>query len=162
MIGRAVPRLCLALALATGCSSGEPDGGRGAAAGDAAAVEPSWTGRSPSGAVVRVRPERFPLEPGPVRFHVTVDSVAGPVHLSADLVSPGMPVHGITRFAAARAADGGYDVVTEIPMAGRWMLYVNLDDGDDAVPFEFDVVPADSAGGASAGSHEHHSPDPGR
>lgn len=156
MIGRAVPRLCLALALATGCSSGEPDGGRGAAAGDAVAPA-AWTGRSPSGAVVRVRPERFPLQPGPVRFHVTVDSAAGPLQLSADLVSPGMPVHGITRFSATRAADGGYDVVAEIPMAGRWMLYVNLDDGDDAVPFELDVGPADSAG-----SREHHSPDPGR
>ncbi len=62
---------------------------------------------------------------------------------SADLVSPSMPSHGITRYAAVPAEDGSYLVETEIPMQGDWVLYVNLDDGGDSAefPFEVDLFP---------------------
>jgi hypothetical protein len=72
-----------------------------------------------------------------------------------DLVAPDMPMHGITRFDAEAISADEYLVEMELPMEGRWLVYVNLDIGVNAASFEVDVPPSD------VGSHENHdSPQP--
>lgn len=103
---------------------------------------------TPSGVVVRVRTDPEPPATGPIRVFITV---AGPVDRtprSVDLVSPTMPMHGVTRFAI-EAAGTDWIADLEIPMEGEWSLYVNFDDGTDAAEIRFAV------GEAQAQSHTH-------
>ena len=98
-----------------------------------------------------------PLEPGPHRLRLELPAGIDPAALTADLMSPGMPMHGIVRVAlVAEDAYAGAIVPLDIPMEGEWALYINVDEsGADAAEFLFDVVPvsADSAGT----THNHDS-----
>ncbi|MFW6040121.1 MAG: hypothetical protein ACOC9N_03495 [Gemmatimonadota bacterium] len=125
--------------------------------GDTATEAGAWATRTESGALVRLRAEETPLRPGPIRFLVELPSeAADPSSLSADLVSPTMPMHGIRRFPVERTDAGEYVAEVEIPMEGEWMLYVNLDVGTDAAGFEFTVPAADTTGAHDMhGGHEH-------
>lgn len=114
--------------------------------------------RSPSGTLVRLRPEEVPLRAGTNRFQVALEgSRPADRPVTVDLVSPTMPTHGIARYAAAPAGEA-YSVEVTIPMEGRWLLYVNLDHGDDAAAFDLDVAPAEeeSAAGKASHSSAHH------
>lgn len=54
---------------------------------------------------------------------------------SADLVSPTMPMHGLVRYEVSEGT-----VELDIPMEGRWALYVNVDgSGVNTAEFVFDV-----------------------
>lgn len=106
-----------------------------------------WLARSPRGIEVRVKPNAYPLRSGEVELNIEIDGTATDqaVPVSVDLASPTMPMHGIMRFPVRQTGAGQYITVVEIPMEGRWSLYVNLnEDGTEAAEFEFDVMSADS------------------
>ncbi len=70
----------------------------------------------------------------------SADGTASP--RSLDLVSPEMPIHGLVR---REVVDGWVDI--DLPMEGRWTVYVNLDEaGATTSEFRFDV-PSGEAGG---------------
>jgi hypothetical protein len=96
---------------------------------------PAWTATSAGGQLVEVRTGELPLMPGRNVFRVRS---AAPV-VSADLVSPTMANHGITRYAPRRETTGDFLIDADIPMAGDWVLYVNLDEGQNAAAFSFEV-----------------------
>lgn len=170
---RCVPLAVLALTVAgiSGCTVSDASGGRavedgavaeapGMDAPDAKTPHPTREqpglgasrSRTPGGVEVVLRradPATGPLEAGPVRW--TIETSASPERPpTVDLVSPEMPMHGIMRYTASASDDGAWEVEVPIPMEGRWMLYVNLDDGAEAAEFTLDVAPG--AGGA----HDHH------
>jgi len=106
---------------------------------------------SPSGAVLTLAlpPE---LHTGPHTVEVTVPENVDPAGVTADLVSPSMPMHGVTRLTPT-IRDGRVLLTLEIPMEGDWALYVNLDGaGVDAAEFLFEVLPHPGAG------HGGHAP----
>ncbi len=144
-------RRCLfgLIALATACGSGDaaPVPVDPPAAEATAAV---WSARSASGVGVHVQPATPVLHSGDVVFRIATDG-AGPQRevQSVDLVSSSMPLHGVMRFPVEEAGDATYLAHLAIPMEGRWMLYVNLDEGADAAEFHFEVAPA------PAGGHHH-------
>jgi hypothetical protein len=98
---------------------------------------PVWSGTTTSGRTVMVQPAEAAHLPGRNYFRVRTD---GASVRSADLVSPTMPTHGIVRVPATAHPEGGYIVDTDIPMEGAWVLYVNLDDGEDFAEFPFQVA----------------------
>jgi hypothetical protein len=101
-----------------------------------------WLGHTGSGTAVTLSSADAPFHAGRVTVSLEVD---GAEARSLDLASPTMPMHGLVRVAVA---DGKAEV--EIPMEGRWAMYVNLDDvGAESAEFVFDV-----AAGA-AGDHVH-------
>ena len=115
----------------------------------------TWIGRTPSGVVIRVRHEQRELMAGvPIRFEIFVDSARADHPVTADLLAPEMPAHGISRYEAVQLRPGVYALELEIPMEGKWELYVNLDDGSDAAAFPFAVAP--SVGSAQP-HHASHS-----
>ena len=83
------------------------------------------------------------LQPGAVTFSISVHSTDGKRSpRSVDLVSPSMPLHGVLRHDVT---DGKVDI--DIPMAGRWAIYVNLDEtGATTAEFQFDVPAGDTGG----------------
>jgi hypothetical protein len=120
---------------------------------DASAVIDStiWIGRSPGGATIQVRRESGQLEAeAAMRFEIAVGGARSDDAITADLVSPDMPSHGVTRYEAKRLRPGVHTIELAVPMEGRWELYVNLDDGLDAVAFPFDV-----AARAGSGQSQH-------
>jgi hypothetical protein len=61
--------------------------------------------------------------------------------ISVDLLSPTMPAHGIVRYPVVEGS-----VTLDLPMAGRWAIYVNLDAiGENTAEFVFDVEARDDA-----------------
>ena len=70
-----------------------------------------------------------------------------------DLVSPTMPMHGVIRYAMEQGHEGSYATTVQVPMEGRWAVYVNLDAGSDAAWFEFDA--RSGAAEPQAASHIH-------
>ena len=112
-------------------------------------------GLSASGIAVRLQVEPFPVPVGPVFVRVEAAGTTALPRPTLDLVSPTMPMHGVVRYDAEEAS-GGFATTMEVPMEGRWAIYVNLDDGADAAWFEFEVAPGDSAAGRDAApSHTH-------
>ncbi|MCI0433293.1 MAG: hypothetical protein L0271_06560 [Gemmatimonadetes bacterium] len=123
-----------------------------ATAGSAAVeVRESMSG---SGAVVRFRPQPDPPVPGPVRLYFSVHDSSGRAPRSVDLVSPGMPMHGVTR-RDVTAAGEAWIADIEVPMAGEWSIYLNFDDGTDAVEFRFAVGEASSSSQSHTHGHSH-------
>lgn len=100
----------------------------------------SMEASTPSGARVQVTlPD--PLLPGPGTFRLTLPDGVDPEIVTADLVSPTMPMHGVLR-GQPEVTDEGVVLSLEIPMEGSWALYVNLDGaGADAAEFLFEVPP---------------------
>ncbi len=132
-----------------------PDGGGDTENGLASADEP-WSVRLASGLVVRVKPEALPVREGPATFIIELDPPpTEPVAVSIDVVSPTMPVHGITRYEARLASRGRLRAQAVIPMAGDWQLYVNLDDGETAALFSFQAVPVADSAGAPHNRYDH-------
>ncbi len=72
--------------------------------------------------------------------------------MTVDLVSPDMPMHGITRFDSEALSPEEYTVEMDVPMEGRWLVYVNLDIGVNAASFEFRIPES-----GEDGRHEHGS-----
>jgi hypothetical protein len=106
---------------------------------------------APGGTLLRLHLP-VPLEPGPHRLRLELPVGMNPAALTADLVSPSMPMHGIVR-VALEVEDGsaGAVVPLDIPMEGEWALYVNVDGiGADAAEFLFDVAP-----GPDGPTHNH-------
>ncbi|HEX7050481.1 MAG TPA: hypothetical protein VF188_09795 [Longimicrobiales bacterium] len=138
--------MSLTILCVAGCGAGDAET-HSADAGPAA----EWSARSTAGVPVRVAPEPNPPSIGRLRLRITVaDSAVEAPGLTVDLVSPTMPLHGITRFPATRIAPGRYSVDAEIPMEGPWSIYVNLDDGGNTALFDFDVAaPGTQAAGAA-------------
>jgi hypothetical protein len=98
-----------------------------------------------------------PTRPGSISLHIQIRG-PGPEALpvSVDVVAPSMPMHGITRFDAQAISAEEYLVEIELPMEGRWLVYVNLDTGADAASFELDVPPSK---GARQGQHDSPRPE---
>jgi hypothetical protein len=149
-----VGTLAVAL-LASACTSGDahdapadtPDGDASPAAAAVLGGSGPWTVKSASGAEVTVALGTAPIAAGPTELTLTVAGQANSplVARSVDLVSPDMPLHGVARFPVT---DGAARL--QIPMEGRWALYVNLDEaGGDAAEFIFDVAPNGDGG------HQH-------
>ncbi|MFW6079765.1 MAG: hypothetical protein ACODAE_09095 [Gemmatimonadota bacterium] len=116
-----------------------------------------WATRTVGGVPIRVRADQTPLRPGPVHFRIEVPSTAADTaSFSADLVSPTMPMHGVQRYPVERTQAGEYVAEVEIPMAGEWMLYVNLDIGADAARFEFTVPASDTTATHDMGEGHVH------
>jgi len=152
-------------------AGGPPDGrGAGEEGGDdgkaAVAAEKAsapfaetgrWVGETVTGTPVVVTTENPPVRPGPISLHIQVQN-PGPEALpvSVDVVAPDMPMHGITRFDAEAISAEEYLVEMELPMEGRWLVYVNLDIGVNAASFEVDVPPSE---GASHGKHDSPQPE---
>lgn len=146
--------LCLA-ACSTGDAEETPAGSVDAPPepAPAAATPDGWTATSPRGTEVTVRAEPTPLTAGPVRFEIlSPNAPDGP--LTVDLVSPSMPMHGIRRYEAVGLENGTWVVEAEIPMEGRWGLYVNLDHGAEAAEFLFEAAP-----GEEGTDHRHGGPE---
>ena len=159
---------CVGLVL-TACG---PLGGRGAAGegGDdgkaaVAAQKASapfsetgrWVGETAAGTPVVVTTTNPPMRPGSISLQIQVDN-PGPeaFPVSVDVVAPSMPLHGITRFDAQAISAEEYLVEIELPMGGRWLVYVNLDIGPNAAFFEVDIPPSE---GASQGKHDSPRPE---
>ncbi|MEE9470538.1 MAG: hypothetical protein V3W32_02395, partial [Gemmatimonadota bacterium] len=95
---------------------------------------------------VTVTTANVPVRLGPLSLNIAIRSDSPePLPVSVDLVSPEMPMHGIRRFDAEAISPTEYTVNLEIPMEGRWLLYVNLDAGVNAASFELDVPPHEKA-----------------
>ena len=143
-----------------GAGEEEGDDGKAAVAAEEAsapfAETGRWVGETAAGTPVVVTTENPPMRPGPVSLHIQVQN-PGPevLPVSVDVVAPSMPMHGITRFDAEAISAEEYLVEIELPMEGRWLVYVNLDIGVNAASFEVDVPPSEGA------SHGHYdSPQP--
>ena len=105
-----------------------------------------WEGESSGGTPVTVTTPNVPVRLGPLSLNIAIRSDSPePLPVSVDLVSPEMPMHGIRRFHAEAISPTEYTVNLEIPMEGRWLLYVNLDAGVNAASFELDVPPPEEA-----------------
>lgn len=105
-----------------------------------------WEGESSGGTPVTVTTPNVPVRLGPLSLSIAIRSDSPePLPVSVDLVSPEMPMHGIRRFDAEAISPTEYTVNLEIPMEGRWLLYVNLDAGVNAASFELDVPPPEEA-----------------
>lgn len=98
---------------------------------------PPWSGRTATGKMVEVNPASFPLNEGPAQFEIRLDGADATSRISVDLVSPTMPMHGITRYDAARTTAGVYLVQLDLPMEGHWSLYVNVNDDSDPAVVDF-------------------------
>jgi hypothetical protein len=109
-----------------------------------------WTVTATDGSLVTLTASSETLRPGPVTFGISVGSADGTTSpRSLDLVSPEMPIHGLLR---REVVDGRVDI--DLPMEGRWTVYVNLDDtGATTAEFRFNV-PSGEAGG-----HKRHGGD---
>ncbi len=104
-----------------------------------------WEGESSGGTPVTVTTPNVPVRLGPLLLNIAIQSDSPePLPVSVDLVSADMPMHGIRRFDAEAISATEYTVNLEIPMEGRWLLYVNLDAGVNAASFELDVPPSDA------------------
>lgn len=105
-----------------------------------------WIVTATDGSSVTLVATAPPLSVGPASLAISTERSSGEVTpRSVDLLSPTMPMHGIVRYPVVTG-------VTEIdiPMAGRWTIYVNLDDaGSTHAAFVFDVA-------AGQGDHTHH------
>ena len=168
-VRRHILAVCAAGFVLTAC--GPPDGraAGGKADGDgkaAVAAEKAsapfaetgrWDGETATGTPVVVTTPNLPIRPGPISLRIQVPN-AGPEALpvSVDVVAPEMPMHGITRFDAEAISAEEYLVEMELPMEGRWLVYVNLDIGVNAASFEVDVPPSE---GASHGKHDSPQPE---
>lgn len=106
-----------------------------------------WTTTATDGSRVTLSADPAPLAAGPVALTISVHrSADGVAARSLDLVSPSMPMHGLVRYEVV-----GAGVELEIPMEGRWAMYINLDEsGTQYAEFVFDAAPAE------AGGHMHH------
>lgn len=142
---RTLSLLLFAAAVGCGAADSSPAAREGDQPHSADAAGGEWIARAGSGAAVRVRSEPSPPRPGLVRFVITLEGEpAGGPPRTLDLVSPSMPTHGVLRFPVERERPGVFVAEADIPMEGRWVLYVNLDDtGGDAASFEFDVPAVD-------------------
>ncbi len=163
----AIRATCIAGLVATAC--GPPDGREAWVEVDdagktAAAVEASapfaesgrWVGETASGTPVVVTAVNPPVRPGPLSLRIRVFNPGQELlPVSVDIVAPAMPMHGIKRFDATALSAEEYLVEMELPMEGRWLVYVNLDIGVNAASFEVDV-PVSKQGGHG----DHASPRP--
>ena len=132
---------------------GSPDGTKAGVDGDedavASAVEEAsgpfeetgrWVGETSTGTRVTVTTPNPPVRPGPLTLHIDVDNPGAAVlPVTVDLVAPEMPMHGITRFDAVASSPEEYTVEMDVPMDGRWLVYVNLDIGVNAASFELRI-----------------------
>jgi len=163
----AILAACAAGLVLTAC--GPPDGrGVGETGGDdgkAAVAEKTsasfaetgrWVGETATGTPLTVTTPNPPVRPGPLSLNIRVENPGQKaLPVSVDVMSPEMPMHGITRFDADAISAEEYLVEMELPMEGRWLVYVNLDIGVNAASFEVDVPPPEGA------IHGHHdSPQP--
>ena len=105
-----------------------------------------WEGESSGGTPVTVTTPNVPVRLGPLSLNIAIRSDSPePLPVSVDLFSPEMPMHGVRRFDAEAISPTEYTVKLEIPMEGRWLLYVNLDAGVNAASVELDVPPPEEA-----------------
>ena len=116
-----------------------------------------WAGETAAGTPIVVTTTNPPMRPGSISLQIQVDN-PGPeaFPVSVDVVAPSMPMHGITRFDAQAISAEEYLVEIELPMGGRWLVYVNLDIGPNAAFFEVDIPPSE---GASQGKHDSPRPE---
>ena len=132
---------------------GSPDGEEAGSGGEdetaAAAVEVAsepfeqtgrWVGETSTGTPVTVTTPDPPVRAGPLTLHIEVANSGGEaLPVTVDLVAPEMPMHGIMRFEAEARSPEEYVAELDVPMAGLWMVYVNLDIGVNAASFEFRI-----------------------
>ncbi len=105
-----------------------------------------WEGESSGGTPVTVTTPNVPVRLGLLSLNIAIRSDSPePLPVSVDLFSPEMPMHGVRRFDAEAISPTEYTVKLEIPMEGRWLLYVNLDAGVNAASLELDVPPPEEA-----------------
>ena len=112
--------------------------------------EGPWTVTGSDGSHVTLSNPNGSIGIGPLALEISVHSLDDSVSpYSVDLVSPTMPMHGLVR---TRVEEGRVEI--DIPMEGRWSIYVNLDEaGREVAEFQLDI-----AAGASGG-HVHHGGD---
>ncbi len=116
-----------------------------------------WVGETAAGTSVVVTTANPPMRPGPISLHIQVQNPGLELlPVSVDVVAPSMPMHGITRFDAEAISAEEYLVEMELPMEGRWLVYVNLDIGVNAASFEIDIP---NSQGASHGNHDSLQPE---
>jgi hypothetical protein len=128
-------------------------GGESAADAEAASASESvWQATSASGQRVSLSLSGS-VAVGSLTFAISTTSDGGPAS-SVDVLSPTMPLHGVVRYPVEAVDPQLGHVVIEIPMAGDWTLYVNLDDGSDAAEFPL-RVPLPAAAGDVADHHMH-------
>jgi hypothetical protein len=135
---------------------------RGAEASAAAAsagspvASTTWEATATDGSMVSVGVGARPPAVGSTSLEISVEGSAPQRSaISVDLLSPTMPAHGIVRYPVV---DGS--VTLDLPMAGRWAIYVTLNAiGENTAEFVFDVeahVPRALAGsGANSRSSLH-------
>ncbi len=145
-------RIVLAVGLLL-AACGSPDGEEAGVDGDddaaASAVEVAsepfeetgrWVGETSTGTPVTVTTPNLPVRPGPLTLYIEVSNPGEEVlPVTVDLVAPEMPMHGITRFDAEASSPEEYTVEMDVPMDGRWLVYVNLDIGVNAASFEIRI-----------------------
>ncbi len=156
-----------ALALATACGSEHAPAPEAAPVSDTPRVDHSDAAHSPPPAVVTNGGVRISLDlpwgeirAGDLTVIIRADGVSEDVYpRSVDVMSPTMPMHGVTRVPATEASQGTFIATTAIPMSGRWALFVNLDEGgSQTAEFHFDVLPADEGRAAESDSIGGHAP----
>ena len=145
---------------AAACAPEAPAEADVAMADESIAAIRKWTVSSTSGTTVTLSVDAVPVRLGQVLLDVTLDDApAEALPLSVDLASPEMPMHGVARFEAEALSPGRYQAVVDIPMAGYWQVYVNLDYGADAAVFEFDVAAPEDGDGHQNHASQDASPD---
>jgi hypothetical protein len=101
-----------------------------------------WTATSSGGTEVALAWAASEARVGAVRLELSIARGPASRIVSVDLVSPTMPMHGVVRVPVGRSDDGRWVAELDIPMEGRWAVFVNLDDdGADTAEFRFDVPP---------------------
>ena len=131
------------LAAITALACGPFDGGADSLAADGPIIDaPRRTSHSVGGERVTLELPTGTLHSGPVELALEVVAESPMRPHSVDLVSPSMPMHGVVRTPVTATGPGRYSARVEIPMEGRWSIYVNLDSiGADAVEFQLVVEP---------------------
>lgn len=123
-------------------AAGEGASARDATHDDAPPAELGMlTSSTPAGIDVELSLEPDPPRPDSLRLSVWVPdgAIGSNEEPSVDLVAPRMPTHGIVRYPLQRADDQTWVADVWIPMEGLWAVYVNLNRGSEAAPFEFHV-----------------------
>ncbi|MGI8843569.1 MAG: hypothetical protein ACR2HZ_07715 [Gemmatimonadaceae bacterium] len=118
-----------------------------------------WVGWTPGGIEVSVAPDTTPVSIGSVEFQIRIAGGSAPgSRVTVDLASPTMPMHGITRFPAARAAPGTFHSRVIIPMEGEWIVAVNVGNDLETAEVAFRVERPSDAGAESGHAHAGHEP----
>jgi len=156
-----------ALTLPAGCRTGEAPVSDVANAPTESRVAGSEAAPASSGSVVTGGGVRVSLEfpddeihAGDLNVIIRAEGVSANLYpRSVDVMSPTMPLHGVARVSLEELSPGTFTATASLPMAGRWALFVNLDEvGAESAEFQFDALPENESRKAATDGNGGHAP----